>query len=83
MLDRYNNIKEHIPKLDVEGLVPPSYREGKEIETLSEDLKKPDRVTKSLQLESTTLADVRCLFDSVLAHCLETESRLSPNADIV
>ena len=36
ILDRSNKFKEHIPKLDVDGLVLPSYREGKHIEVLWE-----------------------------------------------
>ncbi len=58
-------------------------RERKALFELCEKLEKLDYVTKSLQCDTTTLADARLMFDCVIEECPITSTRLSSSASIV
>lgn len=85
MFKRYMQIREFLPELGSEDLddLALSVPETRKIEQLMDRLKTVDSVTKELQAESTTLSDVRVLFDAIIDKFPSTRGRLSSNAGIV
>lgn len=85
MLRRYIEVKEHLPQLHVEEIddLIPSRKEHDGILDLCKTLGSLDSVTKCLQKDSTTISEVRALFDTVIIHYPTTEPRLGPTANIV
>ena len=85
MLHRYSEIREFLPLLEIneidEGLL--SIRENRDADSLIEELKDCETVTKALQSDSTTMADVRTLFDAISKEYPATEKRLLADATIV
>jgi len=62
---------------------PPNSREKKRIESLFKQLNDLDSVTKELQKDAVTCADVRALFDGVIEQYPATANRLGPRSKIV
>ncbi len=58
-------------------------REENKIDSINAQYERLDTVTKELQKDLITLADVPSLFDAVVTEFPVTENRLSPNARIV
>ena len=85
MVDRFLKIREYIVQLDIEAvdLNMPNMREVRQIEKLCNKLQQLDEVTKLLQKDDTSLADVRCLFDTILEDFPEMECRLGTTAAII
>eukprot|EP00171_Calliarthron_tuberculosum_P014870 IDg14870t1 len=85
MLTRYVRVREFIPKLgsgDLDDMTLPS-SENRRVNALLPQMRDLESVTKVLQSNSTTLAEVKCLFDAVLDKFPETAARLSASASIV
>lgn len=85
MVSRYMLIKEFLRKLDsdeVDNLCP-TPAENRRIEALLKQLKVLESVTKMLQEESTSVSDVRAMFDAVIEEFPETTDRLTSSAEIV
>lgn len=85
MLHRFQKIKEFIPELGIEEVIDimPTSREQRTIERLTAQFVDFDSVTKSLQRDDISLAEVRTLFDGMIDAYPGTKSRLSPTASIV
>lgn len=85
MLMRYEELKEHIILLSSDELddLRLTSAETRRFSILLQRLKDLDSVTKRLQQDSTTLADVRLIFDAVIENFPETSERLKPDATIV
>eukprot|EP00171_Calliarthron_tuberculosum_P021824 IDg21824t1 len=85
MLKRYCEIREDIDRIDIEGIDEfiPDRRERKTIDDLCVKFECLDSVTKKLQADSTTMADVRALFDGVIKSFPDTHQRLSATARII
>lgn len=85
MLSRFLELLPFLPRIDDDDvqLLIPSDQQNTEIRELCVKLAELDSVTKTLQNASTTMADVRALFDAVLDHYPFLHMRLSENADIV
>ncbi|KAE9274409.1 hypothetical protein PR003_g29614, partial [Phytophthora rubi] len=83
MLQRYERIRPQIKTVEaVEELIPTGASHRKLIELL-QHMKKFDSVTKKLQCDGIDLADVRLLFDSVIADYPCMREQLKPTAKIV
>lgn len=85
MLRRYEDLLPYITETAEDDVIDllPSTREHKQITALVAVLKDLDSVTKVLQSDETTLADVRMLFDKVLEEHPQLSNRLSDDASIV
>lgn len=85
MILRYTQIKEFLPRLEINEIDDfiLSAKENRDIDSLLEELKDLESVSKTLQDDSTTMSDVRSLFDAVLESYPICEERLSPSAPIV
>lgn len=88
MLKRYESIKSvlsdpgfEIDKRLIDAL--PTRGENTKISELQPSLQKLYSVTLALEREKTTLSDVRCLFDDVIANFPITAKYLSPDAEII
>ncbi|KAG6611757.1 RWD domain-containing protein 3 [Phytophthora cinnamomi] len=83
MLERYVDFRPHIRLVEaVEDDVPPS-SEHKQLGDVLHHLGRLDSVCKRLQCESTTMSEVRLLFDSVVADYPIMGDHLKPTANIV
>ena len=84
MLCRYFGIKKFLIGLNVDGSVDllPNPRESKELESLNSLFGQLNSVTKALQREDLTCADVRVLFDGIISEYPDTAARLSSTARI-
>eukprot|EP00644_Phytophthora_capsici_P016209 jgi/Phyca11/115295/e_gw1.28.544.1 len=83
MLKRYVEIKTAAKQVEsVEDLLPRASAHRK-IERLYEELRALESVTKKLQSEDTTMADVRVLFDGVLQRYPSMDTHLSKETHIV
>ncbi|RLN57216.1 hypothetical protein BBJ28_00026335 [Nothophytophthora sp. Chile5] len=67
MLERYLRIRLDIKRVEAVKYLVPTGNQHRKIVTLFEHMKKLDSVCKKLQNDSTNMADVRLLFDSVVA----------------
>ena len=78
-------LHEFIPLLQLDSIdkTTPTSRQNRDKDSLVNQLKDLDSVTKSLQRDYATLTDVRVLFDTVIEEYPETKERLKQNADIV
>lgn len=85
MLRRYQQLRDFVPSIGDDGItiLLPSNAEEKKIDGLVLILDELDSVTKRLQDEETTMADVRVLFDATIAKYPETLCRLGETAGIV
>ena len=83
MFSRYLQLRQFIRDLDEDEIELPSRREDSRIDGLCAKFKDLDAVRKELQKDSTTCADVRYLFDTVIQDYPSLASRLSNKADIV
>lgn len=85
MLKRYIELIPAIREMDIAEIndLLPSNAKHSSITQLLETLSVMDSVCKQLQSESTTIADVRALFDAIITKFPETEERLSCNANII
>lgn len=85
MVQRYFEIKDFISKIESPDLVPflLAPMDIKKLEGLLKELKKMEVITKQLQNECTTMAEVRDLFDPVIDDYSDIESLLSPTVEIV
>ena len=85
MLKRYTEIRDAIPKMntrDINALMP-TPMENEELDELYAILSDLNSVQIELQRNSTTMADVRVLFDAVIEKYPQTCYRLKPDAKIV
>jgi len=87
MLNRYLVTKEFLTDLkkeieDLDELIPNS-KKNKQICMLCDQLNDLDSVTKELQKDAVTSADVRALFDGVIESYPSTANRLGPRPKIV
>ncbi len=85
MLRRYVEIAESVDRLEIEGiyLLIPDRRKKKVHEELSTAFSKLDNVTKNLQQNSTTLSEVRVLFDGVISTYPNMKSRIGSSARVI
>jgi len=85
MLRRYSELRDILENIDDDELekLLLNGRENRQIEKLCGMLFKLDSVTKALQNDGTSCADVRILFDEVIKDFPETSARLSSSAKIV
>lgn len=85
MLTRHQELRGFLADLNINALddMLLHTREEKELDALVEQLSDLDSVTKTLQKDSTTVADVQALFEAVIEKFPEMEDRLKPNASIV
>ena len=85
IISRYVRLREFLVDLgssDTDDLCLNS-SENRRVDSLPVRLKDLESVSKSLQKESATIAEVRVLFDAVMDQYPETASKLSPSAAIV
>lgn len=85
MLKRFLELRDVLPQLHIAELddLMPVRRETQQLELLCSTLSELDSVTKCLQRDNTTMAEVRALFDTVIEHYPAMKSRLGPTAEIV
>lgn len=85
MISRYRELKEFLPKLnsDVIDEISLTTPENRRVDELYEKFTVFESVTKALQKDNTSLADVRALFDATIDEHPTTYCRLSSTADIV
>eukprot|EP00171_Calliarthron_tuberculosum_P004916 IDg4916t1 len=85
MLQRYIELRPFLSDIDLVSVdnKMPSARENRKIEDVLKVLGDLNSVSLCLQKESTSLADVRALFDTVIDDFPELEIRLGKNAEIV
>ncbi|ETO82003.1 hypothetical protein F444_03769 [Phytophthora nicotianae P1976] len=83
MVDRYVRIRDAIRQVEAAEDYVPSGVSHKKLVTLLAELEKHDTVCTALQHERTTLADVRLLFDKVIAYYPIMADHLRASAKIV
>ena len=85
MLRRYCQLQKYLPKLNSAEVdeLQSTVSENRRVDALVTRLNDLDEVTKKLQCDSTTVSDVRDLFNAVIDVFPETAFRLSSTAEIV
>jgi hypothetical protein len=85
MIDRYIKIREFLSQLDIDEIhdLMLSSKENRDIDGLFEVLKDFESVSKVLQRDDTTMADVRALFDAISENYSNCERRLARDAPLV
>ena len=85
MILRYVRLREFLPKLDSSEIdrLSLTSTENRRIDSLLEQLKTLESVSKALQEERTSISDVRAMFDAVIEEFPETTDRLTSSAAIV
>lgn len=81
----YDNIKDHLRDLqseDVDDMFLTA-AEDRRFDSFFQELKHLESVTMAVQSESTTVHDVRVLFDAVMEKYPETTTKLSSTANII
>ena len=85
MIVRYVRLKDFLPALDSDEIDALSLTpfENRRVDTLLQQLELLESVTKVLQDDTTTMSDVRAVFDAVMDKFPETSCRLTSSAEIV
>ncbi len=85
MLRRYLSILEFLPDLDLEDhdVALLTTREERKVDALCSKYDQLDSMTKALQSDSVTCADVRAMFDAVIQEFPDVASRLSNTFRVV
>ena len=82
MLKRYAHLREYISEIDIEDDVDLlTQRDERKVDSLVTKYCDLDAVTKELQKDELTCADVRSLFDAVISDYPASRLRLAKNAD--
>ena len=85
MFKRFMELKPFLSKLGIDDVDrnTPTAIECRDIDTMLNDLKKLNSITKALQSSDLTLGDVRQLFNDTISAFPQMENRLKKDADIV
>lgn len=85
MTQRYVDVREHLPKLEIDKLTPLllSRQKDQAIDRIMSVLPKLNGNAICLQKNDRTMAKVSVLSDGEIDNTLETKVRLSPDANIV
>lgn len=85
MLLRYRALSIHLDNFDIPAIKPllPNTSDENAIDELCYRLKDLESITKELQFNRTTLADVRARFDTVIAEYRSTSKYFDSSASIV
>jgi hypothetical protein len=85
MILRYDKIRDFLPLLEINELdeLLLTVRENHEIDSIYEEMKDFESISKALQQDATTLADTRLLFDEISNAYPALKEKLAANANIV
>jgi hypothetical protein len=85
MISRYTQIRNVLPLLELDEIDEKmlNSRENNVVDTILKELEDFDSITKELQKETTTMADMRVLFDAIAEDYAIVKEKLAADAPIV